>query len=54
MGEAVVNVLNAIDALQDYEKQKAKGRNPVFYGKSIGIRKEELDYWNDQVCRYIL
>ena len=37
----------AIDALQDYEKQKAKGQNPVFYGKSIGIRKEELDYWND-------
>ncbi|MBO4281186.1 MAG: alanine:cation symporter family protein [Lachnospiraceae bacterium] len=35
----------AIDSLKDYEKQKKEGKNPVFYGKNIGLNEEELDYW---------
>lgn len=27
----------AIDALNDYEKQRKEGKNPVFYSKNIGI-----------------
>lgn len=36
----------AIDALRDYEKQKAAGRNPVFKASHIGLTSEELDYWD--------
>ena len=35
----------AIDALRDYEKQKAEGKNPVFRAHDIGLDAEELDYW---------
>jgi len=35
----------AIDALKDYEKQKANGKNPVFNGADIGLKDEELDFW---------
>jgi AGCS family alanine or glycine:cation symporter len=34
----------AIKALDDYNKQKRSGNNPVFKAKSIGI-KEKLDFW---------
>ncbi len=37
----------AIDALRDYEKQKKKGKNPVFHASNIGLSRKELDYWND-------
>lgn len=37
----------AIDALQDYEKQKKKGKNPVFHGRNIGLTRDEIDYWNE-------
>ena len=36
----------AIDALADYEKQKAAGKNPVFKADNIGLKSEELDYWD--------
>ena len=35
----------AIDALKDYESQKAKGEKPVFMGKNIDISEDELDFW---------
>ncbi len=35
----------AINALKDYETQRAQGKNPVFTGKSIGLEESELDYW---------
>lgn len=35
----------AIDALKDYEKQKAEGKKPVFRGRDIGLAEEELDFW---------
>ena len=35
----------AIDALKDYEKQRKDGKSPVFYGKNIGLKDEELDFW---------
>ncbi len=34
----------SIACLKDYEEQKNKGENPVFYSKNIGIT-EDLDYW---------
>ncbi len=37
----------AIDALQDYEKQKKKGKNPTFHGRNIGLSRDEIDYWNE-------
>ena len=36
----------AIDALQDYEKQKKTGANPVFKAENIGLHADELDYWD--------
>ena len=36
----------AIDALRDYENQKAAGKNPVFKASNIGMSSEELDYWD--------
>ncbi len=35
----------AIDTLRDYEKQKAQGKDPVFFAKNIGINEEEVDFW---------
>ncbi len=35
----------AIDALKDYEKQKAQGKEPVFHGADIGLNMSELDFW---------
>ena len=35
----------AIDCLKDYEKQRSKGKNPIFKSDHIGI-KDKLDYWN--------
>ncbi len=35
----------AIEALKDYESQKAKGEKPVFIGKNINLLEDELDYW---------
>jgi AGCS family alanine or glycine:cation symporter len=35
----------AINALKDYEVQKKAGKNPVFYGKDIGLSEDELDFW---------
>lgn len=35
----------AIEALKDYEKQRKEGKNPVFYGKNIGLAEDELDFW---------
>ena len=36
----------AIDALRDYEKQKAAGKNPEFKAENVGLKRGELDYWN--------
>jgi len=36
----------AIDALRDYEKQKAAGKNPEFKAENVGLRAGELDYWD--------
>ena len=48
--EAIVNIVAivllggiALAALRDYEKQKAKGRDPVFHEKNIGI--DNTDIW---------
>ncbi len=35
----------AIDTLKDYESQKKTGKKPVFLGKNIGLKEEELEYW---------
>ncbi len=35
----------AIDALKDYEKQRKEGKTPVFMGKNIGLKEDELDFW---------
>ena len=35
----------AIDALRDYEKQKAAGKNPTFRAADIGLDSKELSYW---------
>jgi AGCS family alanine or glycine:cation symporter len=35
----------AINALKDYEAQKKDGKNPVFYGRNIGLSDDELDFW---------
>lgn len=34
----------AIDTLKDYESQKKTGKKPVFLGKNIGLKEEELEY----------
>ncbi len=36
----------AIDALDDYEKQKKAGKNPVFRAGNIGLKSGELEYWD--------
>ncbi len=35
----------AIDTLKDYEKQRKEGKDPVFYGKNIGIEEHEIEFW---------
>lgn len=35
----------AINALKDYETQKKDGKNPVFYGRNIGLSEDQLDFW---------
>ena len=35
----------AFRALADYEKQRAQGKEPVFYAKNIDL-PDEVDYWN--------
>ena len=32
-------------ALEDYCRQKAEGRNPVFKAKNIGMDDSALDFW---------
>ena len=35
----------AIDALKDYEKQRAEGKNPEFHSKNIGINDPDVTCW---------
>lgn len=35
----------AIKTLKDYEKQKAMGKDPVFYAKNVGVPEDEVDFW---------
>lgn len=35
----------ALKALDDYKKQRAEGKNPVFKANDIGINTSKLDYW---------
>ena len=35
----------AYDALKDYQKQKAEGKNPEFKAADIGL-KQKTDFWN--------
>ena len=35
----------AVGVLNDYQKQKAAGKNPVFKAASIGLRDEDVEYW---------
>lgn len=35
----------ALKALEDYRKQRAEGKNPVFKADAIGIDTSKLDYW---------
>ena len=51
---AVVNIFAilmlgniAIKSLRDYDEQRKKGKDPVFYASHIGMKPEELDYWHD-------
>ena len=37
----------ALKAMDDYSKQRAAGKNPVFKARSIGI-SQKLDYWQEQ------
>ena len=36
----------ALKAMDDYSKQRAAGKNPVFKARSIGVT-QKLDYWQD-------
>lgn len=31
--------------LKDYEKQKKEGKNPVFVGKHVGLKEDEISFW---------
>lgn len=35
----------ALKALEDYKRQRAEGKNPVFKANAIGIDTSKLDYW---------
>lgn len=35
----------AYKALDDYKKQRAEGKNPVFRAEDIGLDESEVDYW---------
>ena len=35
----------AIDCLNDYEKQKKSGQDPIFKASSIGLNEAEIDFW---------
>lgn len=35
----------ALKALEDYKRQRAEGKNPVFKADAIGIDASKLDYW---------
>lgn len=35
----------AVKCLDDYVRQSAEGRAPVFKGKSIGLTKDDIDCW---------
>lgn len=35
----------ALDALEDYIRQRKEGKDPVFKAKSIGLDDTKLDYW---------
>ena len=35
----------AYKALDDYKKQRAEGKNPVFRAADIGLDESEVDYW---------
>ena len=35
----------ALKALDDYKKQRAEDKNPVFKANAIGIDTSKLDYW---------
>ena len=35
----------ALKALDDYQKQRAAGKNPVFKADAVGINTSKLDYW---------
>ena len=35
----------ALKALDDYKKQRAEGKNPVFKAEEVGIDTSKLDYW---------
>ncbi len=35
----------AVKALKDYETQKKNKMDPVFLGKNIGLKEEDLDFW---------
>ena len=35
----------AYKALDDYQKQRAEGKNPVFRAADIGLDESEVDYW---------
>ena len=35
----------ALKALDDYKKQRAEGKNPVFKADAVGINTSKLDYW---------
>ena len=35
----------AVKAAQDYQAQKAAGKNPVFHARDIGLDDSKLDYW---------
>lgn len=36
----------AIDAAEDYDRQLKEGKDPVFHADRIGMKAEDLDYWN--------
>src|SRR5699024_956251 len=49
---AIINIFSifilgkySLRALDDYRKQRKKGKEPVFLAKNIGLDEKELDFW---------
>lgn len=37
---------SAIRAAEDFDRQSREGKNPIFHAAAIGMKSEDLDYWD--------